>query len=182
MQPFYDPDIQRCYRRLRRGRDAIDFSKYSYLSREARELVFALLDPCPQTRLGCGEELGDVKAHAFYAKAGLDWVALLDMKIKPEFVPPEGKANVDREFVEDDPRDSALLSQYEQAKKLAEVGVEPVGQPNRVLPRPASHFDGFNFRADTRDFVATGQTPKAVAGGPGGAPVRFTFSGLAGSC
>jgi serine/threonine protein kinase len=77
-----------------------------YMSKEAISLIKGLLTIDPNERLGAGKNDSDsIKSHPFFAK--VDWNDVLNMKIKPPFVPKitsdEDYSNFDKMFTEENP-------------------------------------------------------------------------------
>lgn len=98
-----------------------------FLSSEAIGVMRRLLRRNPERRLGASErDAEDVKKQPFFKK--LDWMALLEKRIKPPFVPTIRSAtdvsNFDEEFTNENPvltpphENNRTLSQAEQAQFL----------------------------------------------------------------
>uniref|UniRef100_A0A8D2AP67 Serine/threonine-protein kinase N2 n=1 Tax=Sciurus vulgaris TaxID=55149 RepID=A0A8D2AP67_SCIVU len=93
-----------------------------FLSTEAISIMRRLLRRNPERRLGAGEkDAEDVKKHPFFRL--IDWIALMDKKVKPPFVPTirgrEDVSNFDDEFTSEapiltPPREPRILSEEEQ--------------------------------------------------------------------
>jgi serine/threonine protein kinase len=80
--PFYDENTNRMYRRI--ISEEIQFP--DDFPPSARELVKALCDRNPLTRLGASErDVEEVKAHPFFVS--LSWESIYEKKYTPEWVP-----------------------------------------------------------------------------------------------
>lgn len=98
LPPFYNENVNAMYKSVLR--DEIKFP--SSIAGEVKDLISKLLDRNPKTRLGSGKSDADeIKAHPFFN--GIDWKAVFEKKIKPEWVPTlkslTDVTNFDEEFL-----------------------------------------------------------------------------------
>jgi len=97
LPPFYSRDREKLFEGIKHG----ELAYPSYLSRDARAILEALLHRDPTRRLGSGPgDADDIKGHAFFAK--VDWDALLDGGVavpwEPTVVGSLDTSQFDREF------------------------------------------------------------------------------------
>jgi len=89
--PFYSRTRERLFAKILHAELEIPRE----LSRHAKSLLAALLERDPTYRLGSSpEDAAEVKAHPFFA--GVDWEALLERRVVPEFKPtikPQGSSS-----------------------------------------------------------------------------------------
>jgi len=90
--PFYDEDPMKMYEKISSGFIAFP----EHFSKEAKEVIWELLQQNPNKRLGVGKDgFKRLKKHSWFR--GLDWNALAGLKIKAPYTPniknPEDLSN-----------------------------------------------------------------------------------------
>ena len=82
LPPFFDENPGKMYRAILTS--GVNFP--NYVSEHAQSLISGLLEKNPDQRLGSGPgDYMDIQKHPFFD--GLDWDAVMNRAIKPEFVP-----------------------------------------------------------------------------------------------
>ena len=131
LPPFYDTNVQRMYNKI-----LIAPLKFpSYISKDAKAVLMALLQRAVDQRLGSANDFSEIAAHDFYASLDMDKV--YKKQIKPEFVPQikgaDTAAHFDKEFTSEKACDSVVTS------KLSD---EQAAQAN---------FEGFSYAGESKN-------------------------------
>ncbi|MCQ2815856.1 MAG: protein kinase [archaeon] len=96
MPPFYSKDRDKLFKSIKTG--SVKFPKY--LSKHAVSLLEALFIKDPDKRLGSGPNgVQEIKDHPFFGT--IDWNAILNMKIKPPFI-PKIRSETDTRYIDPD--------------------------------------------------------------------------------
>lgn len=123
--PFYSENVHKMYDLIQNAPLRIP----SWLSYEANTFIKGLLQRNPVERLGYGPKGGmEVMRHPFFAD--IDWEALYDKKVTPEFIPvvrsKTDTSNVDEEFTR-------------------EAVVDSVVSESKITASGAAKFDDFTY-------------------------------------
>ncbi|TYZ61506.1 hypothetical protein PybrP1_006830 [[Pythium] brassicae (nom. inval.)] len=109
----------------------------SFMSAEAKDLLTGLLTRKVGDRLGSGPtDAEEIKAHPFFK--GIDWEAVMNKEIVPEFKPPNrlgsmDTSNFDIEFTGEKPVDSVVTTTMSETQ------------------RSKAQFPGFTYNEETMD-------------------------------
>ncbi|GBG33972.1 Protein kinase, putative [Hondaea fermentalgiana] len=125
LPPFYSENVSLMYNLIQVG----DLRIPSFVSRPAAHLISGLLQRDPADRLGAGpEDVENIKATEFFQT--IDWEALYNRNIEPEFIPRTKGAtdtsNFDAEFTNEPVVDSVV--------------------PPSALSANAAEFKGFTYQ------------------------------------
>mmetsp|Transcript_3043 Transcript_3043/g.10694 ORF Transcript_3043/g.10694 Transcript_3043/m.10694 type:complete len:367 (+) Transcript_3043:73-1173(+) len=127
LPPYYDQNVNTMYRKILQ--DPLTFPPF--FSAKAKDILGKLLNRSPEQRLGSGPtDAEELKTHPFFD--AMDWQALLDRRVVPEFKP---KVQGDLDANNFDPCFTA-----EPAQDTPKEGSALTG---------AQEFDGFTFVADS---------------------------------
>ena len=140
LPPFYDTNVQRMYNKI-----LIAPLKFpSYISKDAKAVLMALLQRAVDQRLGSAKDFSEIAAHDFYASLDMDKV--YKKQIKPEFVPQikgaDTAAHFDKEFTSEKAigdegylADRGLIPAPEAARESARTAAAELGMPNVAAGR-----------------------------------------------
>ena len=96
MPPFFSKDREKLFRSIKSG--SVKYPKF--LSKNAVSLLEGLFIKDPDKRLGSGPTgVQDIKNHPFFS--GIDWDAILNMKIRPPFT-PKLRTETDTRYIDPD--------------------------------------------------------------------------------
>lgn len=128
--PFYSSNVQMMYKKA--VRNTVTFKSGVTISEEGKDIINKLLTKDAETRLGSQADSLEVLSHPWFKD--LDWMKLLERKVKAPFIPEvNGDAwlkNFDEEFTKEKARDS-----------IAKVDLD-------VLKDFQAEFDQLNFNKD----------------------------------
>ena len=114
MPPFYNKDREKLFHTIKNGQ--VKF--YSYLSKEAVDLLEKFFIKDPEKRLGSGPNgLQDIKSHPFFAN--INWDSILAKKIKPPFT-PKLKSETDTKYIDREFTSCTPIDSYNQGESLNE--------------------------------------------------------------
>lgn len=123
--PFFDENTHKLYRMIME--DPVQYP--DWLSKEIKDLIGKLLNRDPGRRLGSGPtDLEEIKLHPWFKD--VDWEAVFERKIKPEWIPNIKNAE-----------DTSLFDEL-FTKEEAAVSIENGIGVGSVVQR---EFDGFTF-------------------------------------
>jgi serine/threonine protein kinase len=131
LPPFFDENVNRMYRAVLR--DPVRFPKE--INVEAKDLITKLLQKSANERLGSGEaDDQEIAAHPFFA--GVDWEAVKERRVRPEWIPTI--------------RDELDTSNFDPMYTGSVADVQPDVGGAALAPHVKSAFEGFTAVAKTR--------------------------------
>jgi len=107
--PFYSQNVNEMYNKIQHG--VLRFPPF--LSEACKSLIVALLNRDPAKRLGSGNDIEDIKAHAFFKD--INWAKMMKKEIDVAYKPKvkstgEGTDNFAQEFTNEPVVDSMVAS------------------------------------------------------------------------